>query len=180
MIKLSHIIWLTGMSGSGKSTLSYELKSLLLQKDYKVYILDGDEIRGKDTVKLNYGYNDVKKNNLRVADLCNEFRKEYDIVIVPVISPYESVRQEVRSKLEPNFHLVYLKSDIKSLRSRDPKGLYLAADKGLINNLIGYSKINPYDEPNNAEVVIETGCHVTISNSRKQLFDYVNKFLMIA
>ena len=75
--------------------------------------------------------------------------------------------------------LEYLKSDIESLRSRDTKGLYLATDKGLINNLIGYSKINPYDEPNNAEVVIETGNHVTISDSREQLFGYVNKSCMI-
>jgi adenylylsulfate kinase len=179
MINLHNVIWLTGMSGSGKSTLSSELMLLLLQKNYKVYVLDGDDMRGKDTIKLGYGYKDVMKNNLRVADLCNELRKEYDFIIVPVISPYESIRQKVRSKLEPNFHLVYIKSDIESLRSRDPKGLYLASDKGLINNLIGYSKINPYDEPNNAEVVVETGSHVTISDSREQLFGYINKTCLI-
>jgi len=175
MIKLSHIVWLTGMSGSGKSTLSSELESILLQKNYKVYVVDGDDIRGKDTIKLGYGYKDVIKNNSRIANLCNKLRKKYDFIIVPVISPYETIRQEVRSKLEPNFHLVYLKSDIQSLRIRDPKGLYLAADKGLINNLIGYSKINPYDEPSNPEIIIETGSHVTVNDSKDQLLGYINK-----
>jgi len=175
MTKLPHIVWLTGMSGSGKSTLSSGLESTLLQKGYKVYVLDGDDIRGKDAIKLGYCYEDVLKNNLRVADLCSKLRKEYDLIIVPVISPYDEIRQEVRSKLEPNFHLVYLKSDIQSLRLRDTKGLYLAADKGLINNLIGYSEINPYDEPRNAEIIIDTGSNMTLKESGDQLLGYINK-----
>ena len=179
-IRASHIIWLTGMSGSGKSTLSHELKSFFLQKDYKVYVIDGDEVREKDSVKLNYGYKDVMKNNLRIAYLCKELKKEHDAIIVPVISPYEKIRQKVRSILEPNFHLVYLKSDIESLRNRDTKGLYSAADRGLIKDLIGYSETSPYDEPINAEIVVETGSHLTVKESRVQLLNYVNKSCLIA
>ncbi|MBT4605383.1 MAG: adenylyl-sulfate kinase [Thiotrichales bacterium] len=179
MKKRSPVIWLSGMSGSGKSTLSDELDALFQKQKYKIYVLDGDEIRGKDTEKLGFGYADVMINNTRIANLCNELRKEYDAIVVPVISPYNDIRLKVRGMLEPNFHLVYLKTDIQSLRDRDPKGLYAAADRGDITDLIGYSDVNPYDEPSKAEIVIETGNHVLIDDSKKKLFDYINKVIFI-
>ena len=56
-------------------------------------------------------------------------------------------------------------------------GLYSASDKGLINDLIndliGYSDINPYDEPNNAELTIETGNHKSIQELDRQLSNYI-------
>jgi len=173
-INKSPIIWLTGMSGSGKTTLAFELQSIFLEKNYKVHILDGDEVRGKEREKLGFGHDDVLKNNLRIAHLCNDHRLEYDAIFVPVISPYGDVRMQVRNILEPNFHLVYLKTDIQSLRDRDPKGLYAATDRGVINDLIGYSDVNPYDEPCNAEIVIETGNKTSFEQSREKLYYYIN------
>lgn len=173
------VIWLTGMSGSGKTTLSDHLETLLLKKQYKVYVLDGDDIRGQDKEKLGFGYDDVLKNNLRIAHLCEKLRDKYEVIIVPVISPYDDVRLQVRKILEPDFHLVYLNSDIHSLRARDPKGLYAAADSGRIDDLIGYSKVNPYHEPTNAEIVIGTGNNTTIDKSKEQLFKYINRVIFI-
>lgn len=173
------VIWLSGMSGSGKSTLSNELEALFVDKGYTVRIVDGDDVRDKDENKLGFGRDDVLVNNLRIADFCNQLRVQYDAIIVPVISPYAEIRMQVRKALSPNFHLVYLKVDIQSLRERDPKGLYAAADRGEIKDLIGYSEVNPYDEPDNAELVIDTGGHVTIEDSQKQLFDYINRMIFI-
>jgi len=175
----SPVIWLTGMSGSGKTTLSKDLEILFLEKEYKIYVLDGDDIRGKDKKKLGFGYDDVLKNNLRIAHLCKKLRLKYDAIVVPVISPYEDVRLQVRKILEPSFHLVYLNSDIQSLRDRDPKGLYAAADSGEINDLIGYSEVNPYDEPTNAEIMIDTGNNTTLNKSKEKLFSYINKSIFI-
>jgi len=175
----SPVIWLTGMSGSGKTTLSNDLEKLFLERQYKVYVLDGDDIRERDKEKLGFGHDDVLKNNIRIAHLCQKLRFKYDAIIVPVISPYDDVRMQVRKILEPNFHLVYLNSDIQSLRERDPKGLYAASDNGEISDLIGYSEVNPYDKPQNAEVVIDTGNTTTIDKSIKQLFSYINKTIFI-
>ena len=108
----SPVIWFTGMSASGKSTLANYLKDSLFKRGYKGTIIDGDTIRDRDKQKLRYGFNDVLTNNIRIASLCEEQRTTYDFVLVPVISPYEEVRKKVRKILEPNFHLVYLKSDI--------------------------------------------------------------------
>jgi len=179
MNKQSPIIWLSGMSGSGKTTLSDGLKDFFYDHGLNIYVLDGDDVRGKDEVKLGFGYDDVLKNNMRIADLCVSLRKKHDAVVVPVISPYSKVREAVRSVLEPNFHLIYLKTDIDSLRQRDPKGLYKAADDGVINDLIGYSDVNPYDVPDNAEVTIDTGNHVSVEQSRNELFGYIKKVIII-
>ena len=167
------------MSGSGKSTLASYLETLFDSKNMKIRVLDGDDIRGEDIAKLGFGYKDVLKNNLRIAYLCQEIRDQYDAIVVPVISPYADVRMKVRLILQPNFHLVYLKADLYSLRDRDTKGLYSATDKGLINDLVGYSEVTPYQAPDNEEVLIETGNNINIEESRKELFDYVNKSILL-
>ena len=93
---------------------------------------------------------------------------------MPVISPYESVRKKVRNMLIPFFHLIYIKADIDSLKERDTKGLYLAADQGKITGLIGYSDINPYDEPSEPSIIIETNNNIPIEKSMEKFFGYVN------
>jgi adenylylsulfate kinase-like enzyme len=164
------------MSGSGKSTLATYIEDFCKKRQYKVYIVDGDEVRDKDVEKLGFDREDVLKNNLRIAKLCLSLKDEgFNIVLVPVISPYEEIRGKVRLILEPNLHLVYVKADIDSLKKRDTKGLYAASDNGLINDLIGYSEVNPYDEPSNAELTIETGNHKSVQESCRQLSNYFTK-----
>ena len=173
-----NVIWLTGMSGSGKSTLASSVEKFCKQNKFKVYTIDGDEVRDKDVEKLGFGYKDVLKNNLRIAELCLDLKdKGFNLVLVPVISPYEEIRNKVRSILEPHLHLVYVKADIDSLKKRDTKGLYALADKGVINNLIGYSEINPYDEPENANITIHTNNKVPIDKSRNKLLNYMEQFV---
>ena len=169
-MKNTPIFWLTGMSGSGKSTLASELE-LIISKSYKICIVDGDDVRDKDDTKLGFSYDDVLINNSRIAN------SEYDLVIVPVIAPYNDIRLITRKSLDPNFHLVYLKSDIKSLRDRDTKGLYLASDKGLITDLIGYSESNPYEAPTNAELVINTSNMANQRDSVSIFCEYVNSIV---
>jgi len=173
------VVWLTGMSGAGKSTLALEVESILSEKNYKIVILDGDSVRNKDEEPLGFCYQGVLQNNIRISNIAQEARLENDLVLIPVISPYENVRNKVRRILEPEFHLVYVKTDIQSLRDRDTKGLYHASDMGLINDLIGYSDVNPYDEPTNAELVIDASNNVSLDYSKRMLLDYIDTVMMI-
>jgi len=173
------IMWLTGMSGSGKSTLASGVKAVLSEKNYKISILDGDAIRNKDENILGFGCDDVLRNNIRISNAAKKTRAKYDLILIPVIGPYDKVRSEIRRALEPNFHLIYVKTDIQSLRDRDTKGLYHASDMGLINDLIGYSDVNPYDEPTNAELVIDASNNVSLDYSKRMLLDYIDTVMMI-
>ena len=176
--KKASIIWLTGMSGSGKTTHSNYLGSYFKKHGYSVKVLDGDAIRQNNNKQLGFSYKDVQTNNLRIASLCIEYRNECDILIVPVISPYDKIRKEVRNLLSPMFHLIFLKAGIESLRSRDTKGLYAAADRGEITDLIGYSKCNPYEIPTDAEIVINTGVGSTLEESRQILSEYITRSII--
>jgi adenylylsulfate kinase len=168
------IVWLTGMSGSGKSTLAKYLKENFQEKGLSVRIIDGDDIRATDSKKLGFGREDVEINNLRIAKLCLELiNSQLDLIIVPVISPYDDVRKKTRLLLEPYYHLVYVEADINSLKTRDTKGLYKASDEGLINNLIGYSEINPYEAPSDANFVVNTSNDISVINSKLSLLGFV-------
>jgi adenylylsulfate kinase-like enzyme len=168
------------MSGSGKSTLASSVEGFCKKNKLKVYTIDGDEVRDKDLEKLGFGYQDVLKNNLRIAKLCLDLKdRGFNVVIVPVISPYEKIRRKVRLILKPYLHLIYVKSDINTLKQRDTKGLYAAADKGVINDLIGYSDINPYDEPNNAKIIINTSQGVSLELSKNKILSYVEEHICV-
>ena len=171
-----HILWFTGMSGSGKTTLAIYAKKVCKDLGYKVKIIDGDDIRSSDEKKLSFDYNDVCLNNLRIAQLCLDLKDhDVDIVIVPIISPYKKVRRKVKKLLEPFMHLIYIKADIESLKERDTRGLYAASDSGEIDNLIGYSATNPYEEPSDPLITIDTGNKTTIKESKNILYDYILK-----
>ena len=162
------------MSGSGKSTLAEYIKNTYQNEGYTVRIIDGDDIRDRDVEKLGFGRKDVEVNNLRIAKLCLDSKdSEFDLILVPVISPYDEVRKRTRSLLEPYYHLVYVETDIDSLKERDTKGLYKAADQGLINDLIGYSEINPYDKPSDADFVVNTNNNTLLNDSKQSLLGFV-------
>ena len=169
-----NIVWLTGMSGSGKSSLAEYIKDTYQKEGYSVRIIDGDDIRDRDVEKLGFGLKDVEVNNLRIAKLCLESKDSgFDLILVPVISPYDEVRKRTRSLLEPYYHLVYVEADIDSLKKRDTKGLYKAADQGLISDLIGYSEINPYDKPSDADFVVNTDNNTLLNDSKQSLLGFV-------
>jgi adenylylsulfate kinase-like enzyme len=162
------------MSGSGKSSLAEYIKDTYQKEGYSVRIIDGDDIRDRDVEKLGFGLKDVEVNNLRIAKLCLESKDSgFNLILVPVISPYDEVRKRTRSFLEPYYYLVYVEADIDSLKKRDTKGLYKAADQGLISDLIGYSEINPYDKPSDADFVVNTDNNTLLDNSKQSLLGFV-------
>jgi adenylyl-sulfate kinase len=172
-MKKASVFWFTGMSGSGKSTLSLAVKQELTEQGLTVCIIDGDTVRESYQQKLGFSRDEVMQNNLHIASLCQKVRLDFDVILVPVISPFELVRQKVRKLLAPDFHLIYLKADLNSLKARDPKGLYQAADNGIITNLIGYSKTTPYEQPGNAELILDTGSQFTTAESTAKFLAYI-------
>ena len=109
-MKKASIFWCTGMSGVGKSTLSEYAKSELENHGYNILIIDGDVIRTQYKIQLGFDRMDVEKNNLYVVKLCKNERYNYDAIIVPIISPINTVRSTIRRLLSPSYHLVYIYS----------------------------------------------------------------------
>jgi len=165
------------MSGAGKSTLAEYARVELKRLRFSTLVIDGDVIRTKYDIKLGYGRDDVEKNNLYITKLCEDERYNYDVILVPIISPIDVVRRNVRKILSPDYNLIYISADIESLKLRDPKGLYKKADNGEINGLIGYSDSNTYDVPIDYDMIICTSRQFDVVESKQLFVKFIMKII---
>lgn len=147
------VIWLTGLPGSGKTTIARGLEKELKVRDLKVEVFDGDEVRKNLSKGLGFSKEDRDTHNKRVIYVCKLLTRNGVNAIVSLISPYRSTRAYAREQL-PKFVEVYLKCSLEECIRRDPKGLYKKALAGEINNMTGIQ--DPYEEPLNPEVVLDT------------------------
>jgi len=146
-------VWFTGLPSSGKSTLANLLEKALRERGLAVAVLDGDEVRKKLSKGLGYSKEDRDENIRRIAYVAKLLTRCGAVAICCAISPYRPIREEARREIG-RFIEVYTKCPIEICQKRDPKGLYARALRGEIQNFTGVS--DPYEEPLNPEVVVET------------------------
>ncbi len=160
------VIWLTGLPGSGKTTIASGLEKELKVRGLKVEVFDGDEVRRNLSKGLGFSKEDRDTHNKRVIYVCKLLTRNGVNAIVSLISPYRSTRAYAREQL-PKFVEVYLKCSLEECMRRDPKGLYKKALAGEINNMTGIQ--DPYEEPLNPEVELDTEHDSSESNIQKVL-----------
>jgi adenylyl-sulfate kinase len=141
------------MSGAGKTTLARSLEALLRERGMKVEVLDGDIIRQNLSKGLGFSKEDRDTNIKRIGFVCKLLSRNGVVAIGSAISPYRSVRDQVRQDIG-DFVEVYVRCPLEVLIDRDVKGLYRKALSGEIKNFTGIS--DPYEEPLSPEVVVDT------------------------
>lgn len=150
-------LWLTGLSGAGKSTLAEKLLPALRARGLNIEVLDGDEVRTNLSKGLGFSKEDRDINIRRIGYVARLLSRNGIGVITAAISPYRSVRDEVREAIESDgaeFVEVFVKCPIETLAERDVKGLYKKALAGELQNFTGVS--DPYQEPFQPDVLVET------------------------
>lgn len=147
------VVWLTGLSGAGKSTIAQRLAAELSELGRVPEILDGDEVRTNLSAGLGFSKEDRDTNIRRIGYVARLLARNGAPVITAAISPYRSVRDEVRATT-PGFVEVYVRCSLDELVRRDVKGLYARAIAGEIANFTGVS--DPYEAPQDPEVVVDT------------------------
>ena len=151
------VLWFTGLSGSGKTTISLFLRKQLENMGNSINILDGDFVRKMFHNNLSFSRQDIKDNNRLIAELAKKRQKNFDFILVPIISPYREDRMMAKNIIgKDKFIELFINTPIEKCIARDPKGLYKKAMSGEINNFIGISKSNPYQKPVNADLVVNT------------------------
>jgi adenylylsulfate kinase len=146
-------LWFTGLSGAGKSTLANLAAAELRGRGHRVEVLDGDEVRTDLSKGLGFSKEDRDTNIRRIGYVCKLLARNGVIAISAAISPYRSIRDEVRSQ-HGLFFEIFVKCPLVTLVERDVKGLYRKALNGDILNFTGVS--DPYEEPLHPELVVET------------------------
>jgi len=152
------ILWFTGLSGSGKSTIAKKLEQRLFEDNVRTMFLDGDNLRHGLNGDLGFNSSDRQENIRRASEVAKLSFAHGEITLACFISPFTADRRFAR-QLVPNgrFIEVYVKCDLDVVKRRDTKGLYAKAVAGEIDNFTGIS--SPYEEPTNAELVVETDIH---------------------
>jgi sulfate adenylyltransferase len=155
--KQGFTVFLTGLSGSGKSTIANALLVKFMETGGRpVTVLDGDIVRKNLSSELNFSKEHRDINIRRIGFVAAEITKNGGIAICAPIAPYDAVRKEVRATVEPGggFVLVHVATSIEICEERDRKGLYAKARAGILKEFTGIS--DPYEEPQDADVVIDT------------------------
>jgi adenylylsulfate kinase-like enzyme len=113
------ILWLTGNTGAGKTTLANGLEQHIneeLSSDHplarRCIVLDGDDMRATISTDETLTPEDRRKHNLRVARLAAHLQSRGFLVVVAVIAPFASVREEIASICDPVWIYIRRESDV--------------------------------------------------------------------
>ena len=177
MMQEPHLIWLTGLSGSGKTTLALRLEQFFFCKGFKVFVLDGDNVRTGLCKDLGFSEEDRKENLRRVGEVARLMLEAGLIVISAFISPSKEDRMAIRTIVgEERFIEVFVNCTVEECEKRDVKGLYAKARKGIIPNFTGVSA--PYDQPLLPDVEVRTADE-TIDESAQKIIDLVEPLVRV-
>lgn len=148
-------VWFTGLSGSGKSTTAEVLTTLLLERGRQATVLDGDVVRTHLSKGLGFSKEDRDTNIRRIGFVASEIVRHGGVAICAAVSPYRATRNDVRNMVGADrFIEVFVDTPLEVCERRDVKGMYAAARRGDIKGFTGID--DPYEEPENPEVRLET------------------------
>jgi sulfate adenylyltransferase len=158
-------VWFTGLSGAGKSTTAEALTVLLQEAGRQVTLLDGDVVRTHLSKGLGFSKADRDTNIRRIGFVASEIVRHGGVAVCAAISPYRSTRNEVRAMMaDHQFVEVFVDTPLEECERRDSKGMYAKARRGEITGWTGID--DPYEPPQDAEVVLDTLEHSPETNAR--------------
>ena len=167
------VIWMTGLPSAGKSTIAETLAPALRARGERVELLDGDVVRENLSKGLGFSKEDRDINIRRIGFVAELLARNGVKVITAAISPYRSVRDEVRGLVGDHFLEVYISTPLDVCEDRDVKGLYARARSGALKGFTGID--DPYEPPHNPELVLDTVKQGVEENARRILGHLVER-----
>ena len=146
----AYAFWLVGNSGSGKSTLAKAVEKMLLEEQYWVKCLDGDNMRSTINSDLDLSVKSRIENIRRSAEISKMFLENGTSTINCFISPTEESRIQAQKIIGERFRLIYIKASQNEVKKRDVKGLYKNNSENMNKSL------NMFVQPNDPDLIIDT------------------------
>lgn len=145
-------LWFTGLPLSGKTTIADKVYEELEKLHMPIERIDSKDIR-ELIPDIGFSREDRNRHLKRIGHLIKTLQNNSISTVASFVSPYQESREGISKMVENNI-IVYIKTDIETCKSRDMDGKYEKAIKGEYQNFTGVNDI--YEEPKNADVVIET------------------------
>ena len=98
------IFWFTGQPGSGKTTICKEILEL---KDYRIFHVDGDDLRDLFDNK-DYSESGRRKNIELAQQISQYLHNQGKDVLVSLVSPYKDQRDKFKEKMGDNLIEIYI------------------------------------------------------------------------
>merc|ERR1712228_574686 len=138
----------------------------------RVSILDGDYMRKLVSSELGFSEEHRNLNIKRIGFISSLIAHSGGLAIAAPIAPYKVSRDFVRETCgEAGGYIeCYVAASLELCEKRDKKGLYAKARKGLIKGMTGVD--DPYQEPQNPEIRIETG-DLSVAQAVDQVIEYL-------
>jgi adenylylsulfate kinase len=146
------IVWLIGLSGAGKTTVGRALHDRLKPSRAGLVFLDGDILREVWGENVGHTIEGRRLNAHRISHLCRLLDQQGIDVIAAVLSMFPDWQAWNRDNFAQYFE-VFLDVPMTTLRARDSKGLYAAAERGDLKNVVGVDLEFP--RPANSDLVID-------------------------
>jgi len=150
------VIWLIGLSGSGKTTLGREVACQLRKLEPNTVLLDGDELRqvfSHDSGNEPYTVEGRRQNANRITALCGMLDRQGINVVCCILSIFQDMRLTNKVQFSHYFE-IFMDAPLEILKSRDTKGLYAAAGRGEMKNVVGIDI--PFQRPLSPDLIIDS------------------------
>lgn len=162
----AYAFWLVGNSGSGKSTLAKTVEKMLMDHQYWLKCLDGDNMRDTINSDLDLSAESRLENIRRSAEISKMFLQNGTSTINCFISPTTESRELAKKIIGDRFRLIYIKASQEEVKKRDVKGLY----KNDANNM--NKSLNMFVSPSDPDLIINT-TGKSIKYSANILFNFI-------
>lgn len=141
------VYFFTGLAGAGKTTIGGLFYRRLRSKKANIFLADGDQTRN---IFGRSGYSTEQRKDAarRGFRLWKEMAEQGIDVVVCSMAMYDEIREWNRENIA-NYKEIYIRVTRETLYRRDQKQLYSSGRKEVVGVDL------PYDEPQNADVIIQ-------------------------
>jgi len=149
------VIWLIGLSGAGKTTIGKCVYREWKKHEPNTVLVDGDEIReifSRNNSDSDYSLDGRRKNAERIKQLCAWLDRQGINVVCNILLLFGDVSDWNRENLS-GYLEVYVSTPLDVVKERDSKGLYSAAEKGEMKNVVGVDI--PFPPPASPDITID-------------------------
>ncbi len=146
------VIWVIGLSAAGKTRIASAMCRILRQQGERVVLVDGDMVRAITGHDLDHSVEGRRRNAGRIRALCAELDRQGLHVVCAILSIFPESSAWNREHIR-DYREVYVRVRPDTVRRRDPKGLYAAAEAGRMPNVVGVDI--PFPPPERPDAIID-------------------------